>query len=255
MRSAAAIQAAARSDAGSRPFAQFLRRPLAQAPANARPADVQSAIAVACCGARPKATAITAAPSDWPISRPVDWSPEAPPLRSGGALPMMIRLLGDWKKPKPSPQTREAPDERGGARIADVERHERKARAHHHEAGAAEQRRDEPVGEPSGDRGDDGGGERPGGHQQARRRRRAMQRVLEEEGQRHEREALRGEREDRRRQRQGKDRQAQEIDGQERRCLPELAPDEEEAERRGAGEFRRRGSTGSRPRRCRRPRR
>ena len=74
---------------------QALRKPLAKAPASESPAAVQSAIEIACSGHRPKATAIRAAPKDWPIRRPDDCSPEAPPLRSGGALPMMSRLFGD----------------------------------------------------------------------------------------------------------------------------------------------------------------
>ena len=42
----------------------------------------QSAISVACTGARPNATATSAVPSDWPIRRPEDCRPAAPPLRS-----------------------------------------------------------------------------------------------------------------------------------------------------------------------------
>ena len=97
------LQAAGRRLVGIR-SQSARRRPLAHAPASVRAAAPQSAIDVACWGARPNATAISAVPSDWPISRPVDCRPAAPPLRSRGALPMMSRLLGDWKKPKPRPQ-------------------------------------------------------------------------------------------------------------------------------------------------------
>jgi hypothetical protein len=47
-------------------------KPLAQAPMSVIPAAVQSATEMACSGARPKATAIRAAPKVCPISRPDD---------------------------------------------------------------------------------------------------------------------------------------------------------------------------------------
>ena len=41
----------------------------------------------------------------WPVSRAVASMPPAAPARSRGAEVSIIRLLGDWKKPKPRPQS------------------------------------------------------------------------------------------------------------------------------------------------------
>ena len=62
---------ALRAQRGASP--QFARRkPLVIAPARVSAAAPQSAISVACRGACPSATATSAVPNDWPISRPED---------------------------------------------------------------------------------------------------------------------------------------------------------------------------------------
>jgi hypothetical protein len=45
-----------------------------------------------------------AAPKVCPTSRAMARMPLALPARSGGALARIVRLLGDWKKPNPTPQ-------------------------------------------------------------------------------------------------------------------------------------------------------
>jgi hypothetical protein len=52
---------------------------------------------------RLNSSATTAVPVVWPSRRVVACAPLAPPLRSRGVAPIIARLLGDWKKPKPMP--------------------------------------------------------------------------------------------------------------------------------------------------------
>ena len=209
-----------------------LRKPLVIAPASVSAAAPQSAISVACAGARPSATATSAVPNDWPISRPEDCRPAAPPLRSRGALPMITRLLGDWKNPKPRPQIASRQASEAGVGIADPKGDEGEARSHHQKPDAAEEAGDESIGQASGDRRDQGGRDRPGRQQQSGGRRRVAEPVLEVKRQRHDGQALRPERGDRRRQRKREHRPAQKIDRQQRRGKLELPPDERHADRR-----------------------
>src|SRR6185312_10621518 len=74
----------------------------------ARPASaaaVARAAVAARVPARWKNTAVVTAPAVWPKRRAVASAPPAAPLRCMGAAVTMARLLGDWKKPKPRPQT------------------------------------------------------------------------------------------------------------------------------------------------------
>ena len=50
-------------------------------------------------------SAIRAAPVVWPMRRAVASMPLALPLLSGGAEAIRMLLLGDWKSPKPAPQS------------------------------------------------------------------------------------------------------------------------------------------------------
>src|SRR6185312_10797174 len=52
-----------------------------------------------------KTMAVPAAPVVWPVRRTDARMPAALPALLRGALPTSSRLLGDWKKPKPTPQT------------------------------------------------------------------------------------------------------------------------------------------------------
>ena len=54
---------------------------------------------------RPSTTATRALPVVWPTSLDVDSMPLPAPARSGGALPISRRLLGDWNRPKPAPHS------------------------------------------------------------------------------------------------------------------------------------------------------
>ena len=56
-------------------------------------------------GTRWNSRAISAAPVVCPTSRAVASMPLAEPLRSGGAEAISMLLLGDWKRPKPAPQS------------------------------------------------------------------------------------------------------------------------------------------------------
>ena len=92
-----------------------LRKPLETAPASVSAAAPQSAISVACAGARPKATATAAVPSDWPI-RPSGGLQAGRPAaslawRAADDHPIVRRR----KNPKPRPQiARRQASETGG---------------------------------------------------------------------------------------------------------------------------------------------
>ena len=222
-----------------------MRKPLVIAPARVSAAAPQSAISVACAGARPSATATSAVPNDWPISRPEDCRPAAPPLRSRGALPMITRLLGDWKKPEAEAANRQAPGERDRSGIAEAKGDENQSSAHHQKTDAAKETRNESIGQTSGDWGDQGGGERPRREQQSGGRRRVAEPVLKVKRQRHDRQGLRAKRGDGRRQRKREHRTAQKIDGQQRRRQLELTPDERHADRDTDSDLDQRQSRGS----------
>ena len=53
--------------------------------------------------------AVSTAPMVWPVSRAVPSMPPAAPARSRGAAVSIMRLLGDWKRPKPSAAQGHAP--------------------------------------------------------------------------------------------------------------------------------------------------
>src|SRR5206468_6506650 len=55
--------------------------------------------------ARWNAAPTATAPAVWPSSRAVASMPPAAPDRGLGAALTIVRLLGDWKKPKPRPHT------------------------------------------------------------------------------------------------------------------------------------------------------
>src|SRR5580692_1105889 len=78
------------------------RDKLATAAATANKAATPSATGSACVAKR-KAIAAKVAPIVWPVSRAVASIPPAAPLRPSGADDSIVRLFGDWKKPKPSP--------------------------------------------------------------------------------------------------------------------------------------------------------
>src|SRR6185369_3751592 len=80
------------------------RSKLITLPKAANPAPSASATVAPSRPARAKHSAADAAPSVCPVRRAVATMPLAPPLRSEGALDMMARMFGVWKKPNPRPQ-------------------------------------------------------------------------------------------------------------------------------------------------------
>ena len=81
------------------------RDPLMTAPNRAVTAAIWKPCATPLIGAVDSRKATTTAPSDWPTTRAIPNVPPAAPARSFGASDSMARLLGDWKKPNPAPQT------------------------------------------------------------------------------------------------------------------------------------------------------
>ena len=217
-----------------RPCAGRSRR---RRPATARPRSTARSTSRARAH-RPKATAISAAPNDWPISRPDDCSPEAPPLRSGGALPMMSRLFGDWKNPKPRPQTASRQTSEAGPALPPSSATSARPGRHDHKPGAAEQAgTNRSASRPAigamtapwrAARASSGGRSRSPSDAACPRRRTAAPRGRGS-GRRRRRSTSRA---------TARTPAGQEIERQQGRRQPELPSDEHDAERRGAGELR-----------------
>ncbi len=148
--------------------------------------------------------AASVAPIVWPVSRAVASMPPAAPLRSIGAEDSMVRLFGDWKKPKPRPQTaiRQAIAADDASAGSSASRTTKAQRREPRGSSAAEDRGGNAIGRTTGDCRGDAGRQRPWRHQQAGVDLIAMEHALEIERQRDEGEHLRRERRDRRHHRQ-----------------------------------------------------
>ncbi len=181
-----------------------------------KPTPTISAMRVPLAGSRASSSATSAAPMVCPKSRAVPSMPEAPPLRSRGAAAIMVRLLGDWNRPKPAPP---APCARR-CRQAGMGREQRQRRqpaAEHQKSDAAEQTGRIPLRQPSCKRRREAHRDRPGRDQKADFDRRIAETVLQIEGQRHEGQHLGAEGRHRGADRQGEYGNAQQIHRQQRR--------------------------------------
>ena len=123
--------------------------------------------------ARWKATPTVTAPAVWPSSRAVASMPPAAPERGLGAALTIVRLLGDWNRPKPSAAHRHPPGDVEIVGRGAQPRQQEQAGREDREADAAEQPGRHLVGEPPGERRGDADRDRPGSHQQARSRTRS----------------------------------------------------------------------------------
>ena len=112
------------------------------------------------------------------------------PARSRGALAIISRLLGDWKKPNPMPQTASRQATSSCAGRAGRNSTSSRPHGHHRQAEPAEQSGRIAVRQPPGDRRHHHQRGRPGRDQHADLDRRQAADVLEVERQRDERDQL-----------------------------------------------------------------
>ncbi len=152
---------------------------------------------------------------------------------------MSARRLGAWKTPKPAPHAaiRHPPRDVAEARIRREGGEQTQAKAEAHEPDPAEQARGIAVREAPGQGSHEGDRDGPWHHQEAGLELGTPERLLKQERQGHEGEALRHEGTRGGGRREGEERARQQVDGQHRSRMAGLPPKEQEAEDHRAAEF------------------
>ncbi len=213
------------------------RRKLAKLAAAANPAPTPKAVTVPRMARRPRHSATSAAPIVWPSSRDVAIMPLAPPARSGGADAISALRLGDWKKPKPAPQSSHAPAYLECARHRRHQREADHADGEHDQTGAAEKPDRIAFRKPAGERRRERDRHGPWRHQKSSLDLTAAEHTLEIERQSDEGGTLAGEGTGRGERREREDRAGEEIERQHRRRQRHLPPDQRKTENQRSREL------------------